>query len=45
MTTWINEEKYEGSPSITYEESGVNYDDNYNYNGQAITVWTNETIS
>lgn len=45
MTTWTNEERYEGADSITYDEATATYDDNYNYKGQEITVWTNEDIS
>ncbi len=46
MTTWTPEERYGNAPSITYDESTVTYDQsNYNYNGQEITVWTNEQIS
>lgn len=45
-TTWTNEERYANAPSVTYDESSVTYDAvNYNYNGQEITVWTNETVS
>lgn len=46
MTTWTPEERYAGSPSISYDEPTVVYDQsNYNYNGQVITTWTNEQVS
>jgi hypothetical protein len=46
MTTWTNEERFEGSPSTTYDNAAVTYDQaNYNYNGQEIPVWTNEAVS
>ena len=45
-TTWTPEERYDGAPSSSYDEATLNYDmSNYNYNGQEITVWTNETVS
>lgn len=44
MSTWTNQEKKEGAPSITYEESGVTYEDPvYQYNGQVTENWTNQT--
>ena len=46
MTTWTPDQRYDNSPSITYDEATVTYDQsNYNYNGQEITVWTNEQKS
>lgn len=46
MTTWTTEERYSGSASTTYDDATATYDDiNYNYDGQLITVWTNEQIS
>lgn len=45
-TTWTNEQKEADVASTTYDDSTVTYDaNNYNYNGQVIPVWTNETQS
>lgn len=39
-TVWTNEEKLAGVASITYEQSGVTYNDvRYNYNGKSIPIW------
>ena len=45
MTTWTNEQLLEGVASVNYDDATVDYDDNYNYNGQATTVWTNESTT
>jgi len=43
MINWTNQEELENSPSITYDEVGVIYDDPlYNYNGQLLTNWNNQ---
>lgn len=40
MTTWTKEEQLVGISPITYEESGVTYDDQrYNYNGKLVPQW------
>lgn len=45
-TSWTPEERYAGSPSLSYDEPTLIYNQiDYSYNGQALTVWTNETIS
>lgn len=45
-TIWINEQRLAGTPSITYNEVGATYNDiRYNYNGQLLTIWTNEQKS
>lgn len=44
MTNWDNQEKKEGSPSISYEEDGVTYEDErYNYAGELAENWQNQT--
>lgn len=44
MTTWTNQELKEGAPSISYEETGVSYNDaSYNYEGVLTEQWTNQT--
>jgi hypothetical protein len=46
MATFTNEEKYGQAPSITYEQTGVTYDNTaYNYQGQLTTIWVNEPKS
>lgn len=42
-TVWTNTPKLEGAPSITYNQAITYNNVNYNYNGQIIPVWTNET--
>lgn len=45
-TTWANEQRQAGAPSITYNEVAVTYNQAArNYNGQITPVWTNELIS
>lgn len=40
MTTWIKEELLAGQIPITYNESGVTYNDiRYNYNGKKVPLW------
>lgn len=44
MAEFTNEKKYGQSVSITYNESGITYDNlNYAYEGQLATIWTNES--
>ena len=42
-TLWINQEKIENAPSITFDEVGATFDDaRYNFNGQLFTNWINQ---
>ena len=46
MSTWTNDYPYENGVAITYNEAGVTYDDiRYTYNGNLITIWTNDVHS
>ena len=56
VTTWTNEELLSGQISISYNETGVTYNDiRYNYNGKEVpqwdtdnrntTSWSNEVVT
>lgn len=46
MTVFTNQQKLGNASSLTYNDATLIYDDTrYNYNGQLIVKWTNQTKS
>lgn len=46
MSTWTNDEELGNATSGTYDNTTFAYDSStYNYNGQLLTIWTNDTES
>lgn len=45
MSTWSNDLELENATSKAYDTSATYDSALYNYNGQLLTVWTNETKS
>jgi hypothetical protein len=45
MATWTNELPYGNAVSIQYNAAITYNSALYNYNGQAVTVWSNQTKS